>query len=99
MFTDEKAIQLWRQLTSTPESRDLNSLVPLFAISVLQQWGWPVKPYETKTNPPPREQTFLGYFHDIGWTTDWWGQNFNPTEDELPEYWLPMKVLPIPYKQ
>lgn len=90
-------LDLWNQLVTSNPTLPAKDHVPVFAIAVLQLWGWPCRPNDSDVKMPPRSETFLGYYPDTGWMTDFWSEDFKPMPEQIPQFWLPMSVLPIPY--
>lgn len=97
MFTDENALKQWRTLLKAHPDKTIESLIPLYAISVLHEYGWPCKVKASSKELPPRNETFLGYFDDTGWGTEYWNEDYKPLPEEIPQYWLPVSVLPVPH--
>lgn len=90
-------LNLWAQLTQSNPCASVDEHIPVYAIAVLHQWGWPCRPVDSSVTKPPRSETFLGYFEDTGWMTDFWAEDYKPLPEQVPSFWLPMSVLPIPY--
>lgn len=98
MFTDQECLKIWDELCNESKSKDLKFLLPVFAITVLHKWGWPNGIHNSTDKPPPRCEPFLAYHQDTGWISDYWGDEYIPTTEEIPLFWLPTSLLPIPYK-
>lgn len=97
MFTDEKALASWKKLLKKYPEKTIEELIPLYAISIIHDYGWPCKPKSTAKEQPPRRESFIGYYEDTGWSTDYWQDTFVPLPEEIPSFWLPISVLPVPY--
>ena len=73
----------------------METLLPLFALEILNRWGKPLDIRYTKTSPFPRNELFLGYYADAGWNCDYWAQSREKlADDEFPIAWIGLKNLP-----
>lgn len=99
IFSDKKALTQWHQLLKEYPAKTIEELIPIYAISIIHDYGWPCKLKQTSKEMPPRGQTFLAYYDDTGWSTDYWQDTFVPLPEEIPTYWLPISVLPVPYQK
>ena len=98
MFTDDECLKVWDELTRGSKSPDHKKLIPVFAIAVLHKWGWPNGIHKSEDELPPRCEPFLAYHTDTGWISDYWGDEYIPQKEDMPLFWLPTSILPIPHK-
>jgi len=96
MLTEQHLINQWLQLKSQFSESSTEELVPLFAIEILRKYGWPYKPSKIQDSLPPLNQTFLGYYPEVGWLLDFWRPDYVPLDIDTPTHWLSMNVLPNP---
>jgi hypothetical protein len=98
MVTEKDFVDHWRKLRTEFPGQTEEELASLFGVEVLSKWGWPFKPSSTEECYPPVDQSFLGYYPEVGWLLDRWEQSFTPLPEEVPPPWLSLNVLPTPRK-